>query len=57
MFCVSLKFPWFDILSFYVDLAHIALFWLGIVNTLVFPVEQARFVVIMYFGMSFCNWN
>jgi hypothetical protein len=39
------------------DLAHIALFWLGIVNTLVFLVEQVRFVVVMYFGMSFCNWN
>jgi hypothetical protein len=39
------------------DLAHIALFWLGIVNTLVFPVEQVKFVVVMYFGMFFCNWN
>jgi hypothetical protein len=35
------------------DLAHIALFWLGIVNTLVFPVEQVRFVVVMYLECPF----
>jgi hypothetical protein len=47
----------FSCLCILLDLAHIALFWLGIVNTLVLPVEQVRFVVVMYFGMSFCNWN